>query len=453
MENPISLRAPNRRLTVRFSDLDGAIQIATQDPITQPLEYQVVSSGKLKYQSMPEQIQRPYRPWGGGGGSIFPRPASNIDPKITQYARRPEVSGTAADGTPLVELRDRELAAARKQGEKDSIFDVPSKYDAEIAANIENHLRTTFTYTLDLTDAARIEGQDPMVAFLYDLKRGHCEYFAGAMTLMLQSLGIPARMVIGFRCDEYNNIGHYYTVNQSHAHAWVESRVGATMKEAAWRTWDPTSGREDERQRTVTAWTRIGHFFDFLEHTWANNVIAYDRGSRDNLVQNLENQLTSTAVTSSQKINGLPDWLKSENWAISSNILTVLVVLAFLGLFFAIGWFAWERWKLRRRAERIGLDSLPPEERLWLARQLAFYDRLLRLLARRDLVRPHHQTPMEFSDSLSFLPAEAYHSIRRLTEVFYRIRYGRQQLTAGQQEKLEHALAQLEAILEPPKLV
>src|SRR3712207_8589126 len=52
------------------------------------------------------------------------------------------------------------------------------------------HLQTQFSYTLDLTDARKIiEGQDPLVAFLYDLKRGHCEYFAGAMALMCQSLG------------------------------------------------------------------------------------------------------------------------------------------------------------------------------------------------------------------------------------------------------------------------
>ena len=65
--------------------------------------------------------------------------------------------------------------------------------------------------------------------------------------------------------------------------------------------------------------------FDFLEHSWANNVIAYDRGSRDSLVQNLENQLSSTAVSSSQKISNLPTWLKTENWAISSRLLTGLI--------------------------------------------------------------------------------------------------------------------------------
>jgi transglutaminase-like putative cysteine protease len=117
---------------------------------------------------------------------------------------------------------------------------VPNALDDAIATNIERHLRSTFEYTLDLTDAKHImKGQDPLVAFLYDLKRGHCEYFAGAMTLLCQSLGMDARMVVGFKCDEYNDIGHYYTVRQSHAHAWVEVRTPT-----GWKTYDPTSSRE-----------------------------------------------------------------------------------------------------------------------------------------------------------------------------------------------------------------
>ncbi len=84
------------------------------------------------------------------------------------------------------------------------------------------------------------------------------------------------------------------------------------------------------------------------------------------------------------------------------------------------------RWQLRRRAARIGLDALPPAEQLRLARQLGFYDDLLRILERRQIERPAHLTPLEFAKSLLHLPAGAYRSVRRLTEVFYRVRYGQQ---------------------------
>ena len=466
MPGPVSVH-PARRAGIRYSPIDEVIQL--QEQLVQPLEYEVFCRGYLKYVELPPMVYRP-RWWGGGGrdgasssggspGGRQPtaRPPSNIDPQIAAYARRVEVSGVGAGGVPLVELRQREIEQKLEQlkaaGEEPPAgpFTVATRYDEQIALNIEQHLRSTFTYTLDLTDARRIEGQDPMVAFLYDLKRGHCEYFAGAMTLMLQSLEIPARMVIGFKCDEYNAIGGFYMVQQNHAHAWVECRTGDSPESVKWSIFDPTSGRDESTVRATTMLTRVRHFFDFLEHTWANNVIAYDRGTRDNLVNTLENTLTSTAVSTTGKIPELSNFLRTQNWAISSKLISLLIALGVLGMIGSVGWFLWERWRMRRRAERIGLDALPVDERLRLVRQLGFYDDLVRMLERRGLTRPRHLTPMEFSDSLSFLPAEVYHSVRRLTEVFYRIRYGRHELSAGQREKLNRTLGEIEQVLGPAK--
>ena len=88
------------------------------------------------------------------------------------------------------------------------------QYDHLIAANFERDLRTNFGYTLDLTDIGPLGDRDPMAAFLTDFRRGHCENFAGAMTLMCQSLGIPARFVVGFRCEpaDFNSLGDYFVV-------------------------------------------------------------------------------------------------------------------------------------------------------------------------------------------------------------------------------------------------
>ena len=63
------------------------------------------------------------------------------------------------------------------------------------------------------------------------------------------------------------------------------------------------NGREDLAHRSITTWTRVRHLLDYLQHTWATHVIAYDRGSRDNLVQNLENGLTNTAINSSAQMS------------------------------------------------------------------------------------------------------------------------------------------------------
>jgi hypothetical protein len=117
-------------------------------------------------------------------------------------------------------------------------------------------------------------------------------------------------------------------------------------------------------------------------------------------------------------------------------------------LLIAIFGFLYERWRLRKRAQRIGLDALPESEQLLLARQLGFYDELLRILERFRIMRPAHLTPLEFSQSLTFLPAEAFDSIRGLTEVFYRVRYGRHTLPPDERRHLSDVLEDVEHALD-----
>src|SRR5262249_16623539 len=101
------------------------------------------------------------------------------------------------------------------------------------ARAIESYLKSNFRYTLDLKPA----NVDPLAEFLFDLKEGHCEYFATAMVIMLRSLNIPARIVNGFQMGEYNELNNYYTVRESDAHSWVEVYF---PHNDAWIEFDPT---------------------------------------------------------------------------------------------------------------------------------------------------------------------------------------------------------------------
>ena len=58
---------------------------------------------------------------------------------------------------------------------------------------------TRFGYTLELLGML---ANDPIAEFLFVRKKGHCEYFASAMAVMLRGLGIPSRMVTGFHGGE-----------------------------------------------------------------------------------------------------------------------------------------------------------------------------------------------------------------------------------------------------------
>jgi len=278
------------------------------------------------------------------------------------------------------------------------------------------------------------------------------------MTMLCQSLGMDARMVVGLKCDEYNATpgADYYIVRQSHAHAWVEVRTPN-----GWETFDPTSSREAETVQQAGLWQKVKHLLDYLEYTWANSVVAYDREDQNNVIKTAEARLTNIGIRGTQAAADSKSWLKDSlrNWLrtwftetnffiVSSKLLSLLIYLAFAAAFGAVGGFFWQKWKLRQRARRIGLENMPTSAKLRLARQLGFYDDLVQLLERYNIVRPRHQTPMEFSDSITFLPNEAYDRVRRLTQIFYRIRYGGHQISYRQRNRLNRVINEVGETLE-----
>jgi hypothetical protein len=250
--------------------------------------------------------------------------------------------------------------------------------------------------------------------------------------------------VTGFKCDEYNDLGGYYMVRQSHAHAWVEVKTPT-----GWKTYDPTSGNEVGHTR-VTFMQRMKHLFNYLEFSYGNSVIAYDNQNQENLVNAVETKMTNTIYQGAGAFDRLREWLDSDQFDYMTSHLVVAVVgLILLALVGFVGLFVWEKWRLRRRAARIGLEAPPPDEQLRLARQLGFYDDLLQLLARHQITRPRHLTPLEFARSLACLPATAYETVHRLTRMFYRVRFGKAELDAGPRRRLATTIGRLAAELTP----
>jgi transglutaminase-like putative cysteine protease/tetratricopeptide (TPR) repeat protein len=85
---------------------------------------------------------------------------------------------------------------------------------------------------------------DQLAWFLFQTKKGYCTYYAFAMTLLLRSLGIPARVAAGFFVDPETGIFDYYPVRSDMAHAWVE----VYFPDYGWIEFDPTTENlaEDE---------------------------------------------------------------------------------------------------------------------------------------------------------------------------------------------------------------
>lgn len=102
------------------------------------------------------------------------------------------------------------------------------------AQALEEHFKEEYLYSLRPGTAPR---GDQLRYFLFDSKKGYCSYFAFSMALLCRSIGIPARVALGFRADTAGAVLSFYPVNANQAHAWVE----VFFPDAGWVEFDPTS--------------------------------------------------------------------------------------------------------------------------------------------------------------------------------------------------------------------
>lgn len=337
----------------------------------------------------------------------------------------------------------REFALKSIPGAADSPG-LRAEANREIAEKIEAYLLRNYSYALDLSDVKAGRDEDRLMMFLTRTQRGHCEYFAGSMALLCQSLGIPARVVAGFKCDEYSSVGDYFIVRQAHAHAWVE-----VLTTNGWVRFDPTSGREAPTSTLASWWQGARHLMDYMQFKWSEHVIAYDRGTRAHLLDWMDTALTRSIISGGDLGFRLKQWFRRQEITIVFVLLVAMIGLMLAALVLAVVWFAVQQYRLRRRAARMGIDALPLGDQLRLARQLGFYDALIQILARRGIVRPAHLTPLEFSHSLAHLPGEAYAAIVRLTRLMYRVRFGEAKMPPSRQRMLGNALERLVRALAP----
>ncbi len=140
---------------------------------------------------------------------------------------------------------------------------------SERARRIERHLLLDYAYTLEFIGRG---GERPIEYFLLEARRGHCEYFASAMVLLLRAQGIPARLVTGFLGAEYAPWERAWVVRQSNAHAWVEGYLPGT----GWEVFDPTppSGRPSNEPASLLGSVREA--WEFVLFRWDRYVISFD---------------------------------------------------------------------------------------------------------------------------------------------------------------------------------
>jgi transglutaminase-like putative cysteine protease len=257
------------------------------------------------------------------------------------------------------------------------------------AAAIESYLRSKFGYTLQLP---RTVPRDPVANFLFERKQGHCEYFASSMAIMLRTLGIPSRVVNGFRTGEFNDITSQYLVRASNAHSWVE----AYFPGYGWISFDPTPAAPAQLH---TGWSRSMLYLDAMASFWREWVVNYDAGHQYNLgreatrnslewFQRLRNwarrrheALLTAARRATRTVSESPG-----KWSLAGAVITVLLMLAVNVK------RLWRELRHRRLAAR-------PEKSPSLAATI-WYERVTRMLARKGWTKSPAQTPAEFLASI-----------------------------------------------------
>jgi len=141
--------------------------------------------------------------------------------------------------------------------------------DRQRAEQIVSRFHQEFSYTTVFVGRG---GDSPLETFLFETRRGHCEYFASSMVLLLRAVGIPARLVTGFYGAEWSAWEDSWIVRQSNAHAWVE----AWIEGEGWQTFDPTppDGLPSAPQRDLRLWAQQA--WEAVLFRWDRWVISYD---------------------------------------------------------------------------------------------------------------------------------------------------------------------------------
>lgn len=146
-------------------------------------------------------------------------------------------------------------------------------------------------------------GPDPTDAFLFEKKRGYCEFFAAAYVTLARLAGVPARLVGGYYGGEYNPLGGYYLVTDDAAHLWVE----VFGDDGIWRRVDPSQWAKNAgsvlgtgRSGGMNRWQQLA---DSLNYHWVQMVVVFDLARQVTLWQE------ARGVLRTARLPDLPSWL------------------------------------------------------------------------------------------------------------------------------------------------
>jgi protein-glutamine gamma-glutamyltransferase len=296
--------------------------------------------------------------------------------------------------------------------------------DAQSAEQLVRYLQSPrYQYSLEQPET---KDKNPLEVFLFDARRGHCEYFASAMAIMLRTLNIPARNVTGFVDGRYNPYGGYYALRQGDAHSWVE----AYIEGRGWVTYDPTPTARAGLGPKQSLWADVQALMDALRTRWMTSVVGYDLRTQIGMLRRLSHLFSGSSarggVANGGGEHGDFAWLK--RWA------RPLVLLLSLGLL--LGGLMW---RARRAVRGPRARAMAPQ----VAEAVRLYRELEKALAASGRARPSELTPLEHARALEASQFAQAPEVFEITREYMRVRYGGGTIPASELTQLRAAVVRV----------
>lgn len=266
-----------------------------------------------------------------------------------------------------------------------------------VQAGLHYFSQNAFSYTLE---PPKLNQRHNIDQFLFQTRQGFCEHYASAFVFLMRTAGVPARVVTGYQGGEFNNIGQYYIVRQSDAHAWAE----VWTAEQGWTRVDPTSVIAPARvrsslsnavennealpfmQRNPPDWLKSLQLnWDALANRWNQWVLGYDHERQFAVLTRMGMEVS---------------WQKM---AIYMGLL-VMLLIAVLAIFMM--------------RDLIFKQRKDPVQRAWL--------KLCRQLAREGLPRAEHETASDYMHRAAERWPGQRQQLQQLAQRYNQLRYSSQ---------------------------
>jgi transglutaminase-like putative cysteine protease len=274
--------------------------------------------------------------------------------------------------------------------------------------------RQPFEYTMQpprLADNAVDE-------FLFTTRKGFCEHYASAFTVVMRAAGVPARVVTGYQGGEFNPFGGYLIVRQSDAHAWSE----VWIEDRGWLRVDPTAAVAPERiegglidavagdepvpgrlRDASPAWLRVELGWDAVNDFWNQRIVRFSAQSQFDLLDRL-------GVDD-------PDW-RALGLGLAGSLAAFFLLLS-----------TYLAWRYR------------PPPRDWPGR---LHDVVVARLRKRDLVPGPAEGPVAFLERAEGRCPDLARTLADIRKLYVALRYGPAP-RADDLQRLKHAVNSLRA--------